>query len=66
MNIGSVNMSNHEKILIFRSLLIILSVCKYLVGRYLIDITVHRFIAERVDGLTKDLADHVNYLSSQR
>ena len=58
-------MSNSEKILIFRTLLVILAIAKYLAKKYIIDVTVHEFIAQRVDGLMRDLSKQVNYLSSQ-
>ncbi len=57
-------MTNSEKILIFRSLLVILVICNYLVKKYVIDVEVHRFISQRVDGLKRGLTEHINYLSS--
>ena len=57
-------MTNSEKILLFRTLLVMLVICNYLVKKYIVDVTVHQYIAQKVDGLRRSLTEHINYLSS--
>ncbi len=57
-------MTNQEKILIFRTLLVMLAIGKMLIKKFVVDEYILNQVSNRTDYLCKDLSDHINYLRS--